>query len=784
MAYNRTENLFDIGESSEVECSHSISVAFDSGVDSEFNYLVSDELWPVKPGQRVEVPFGRSNKKVKAFCLEVSDNSENSFNKNGKKIKLKKVKKIIDKKPLLDDSLLELAKWISDYYVAPIGQVLAAMIPSAVKKGVGSKKKKYIFLAKDFEQKRDSLSSKRQKQILEFLKQRSAVDPDHAIEEKEILEEVGCTKRPLKKLIENKIAKFIRRTVFQSLPAIPENLVLEKEVVELNDYQKQALAHLSNTLKKDEFSVSLLYGVTDSGKTEVYIRAIEECIKQGRSAIVLLPEIALTAQTVSRFSSRFEKIAIMHSGLTAAQRNTQWQKIRSGQADVVIGARSAIFAPLPTLGLIVIDEEHEPSYKQDKTPRYNARDVAVKRAHMNKAVCLLGSATPSLNSLLNCKQKEHFTLLRLPKRVMDLPMPKMKVVDMAQQKYASKNLLSETLEKHLQNVLEKEEQAILFLNRRGYSNFIYCPSCGYRLHCGNCDVTLTFHRNRMSAKRKMPDMMKKHMGSGYAICHYCGSQTLAPRQCPLCSKNLTMIGQGSQKLEEEIQKKFPDARIARIDSDSMKGKDYYKLLERFSNGKIDILSGTQILAKGLHFPNVTLVGIISADTCLYIPDFRSNERTFQLISQVSGRTGRSEKKGTVYIQTFLPDQPAIKYAANNDFQGFVKEELQHRKNCNLPPYWRLATITLRDTSFEKLEKEAAEMKNKVDEIIKRFGLDIKMRGPMEPPIARIQKFHRLHMIIQAPDAGKMKKLFSELRKTRHLYGSVRVTIDIDPLNLL
>ena len=372
-------------------------------------------------------------------------------------------------------------------------------------------------------------------------------------------------------------------------------------------------------------------------------------------------------------------------------------------------------------------------------------------------------------------------MVRLPKRVMNLPFPEMRLVDM---KDFPSQLMSEPLTNQLAETLARNEQAILLLNRRGYSNFVFCPSCKHILRCRNCDVSLTFHKTPDRQIAPIPTITGRHMHSGMAMCHYCGSQTLVPEKCPLCGKGMTMIGLGSQRLEEDIIRKFPNAKIARIDSDSMKGADYYRVLRDFSEGKINILAGTQILAKGLHFPNVTLVGIISADISLYLPDFRANERTFQLISQVAGRAGRSEKKGIVFIQTFLTNQPAIQFALKNDFVGFVKEELTHRSACNLPPFWRLALITLRDRTFEKLEAAAKLMREKIDRIVADEKLQIRVRGPIQAIISRIQTFHRMQIILQAPQPAVLHQLFSTLRNSPPIRPAVTVTIDIDPVDLL
>ncbi len=792
MSKYQTKNLFS-EEIEETSCHHIIRVAFESAADTEFDYLLPDEYWPIEAGQRVEVPFGKKNKLEIGFCIAVEKrdySTEFAVTNAGKRqFKLKKVVKIIDKEPLLSSELMNLAHWISSYYVCPLGQVLAAMVPAAVKRAVGARTEKYIYLviaAENIVEIAKQLRGKKQKQIVEHLQEKGAFISGAALELQSLLAEIGCGKEPIKKLAQKQVIKVAEKTILKSLPVIPRGMSIKAEKVVLNEDQQKALDYFKDEIESGQFSVTLLHGVTDSGKTELYIRAIEDVLRTGKSAIVLLPEIALTTQTIQRFSARFEKIAVMHSGLTAAQRNVQWQKIKSGDADVVIGARSAVFAPLPRLGLIVVDEEHEPSYKQDTAPRYNGRDVAIKRAQLANTLCILGSATPSLETLSNCRSKKYFSLLRLPKRVMNLPMPEMRLIDLRQIGSVQKgiSLISEPLAEGLKQTLAKREQAILLLNRRGYSNFIFCPSCKHTLQCRNCDVTLTFHRLEVPAHREIRTVTGKHIASGYAVCHYCLAQTLVPEKCLLCGARLAMIGLGSQRLEEELAMKFPQANVSRVDSDSMASGDYYKVLRDFSEGRIDILAGTQMLAKGLHFPNVTLVGIISADTCLYLPDFRANERTFQLISQVAGRAGRSAKKGTVFVQTFLPDQPAIKFALAGDFDGFIKEELKHRKVCNLPPFWRLAVVTLRDRTFDRLETACSRMREKIDLVIRREKLKAIVRGPMPAVISRIQRFHRMQIIVQAPQASILRELFNGLRQDRPVRPVVKVAIDIDPVNLL
>ncbi len=778
------QNLFVFDRNGQrAQGRHTIKVAFESGADTEFTYVVPDQLWPLEEGQRVEAPFGRKNKHQVGFCVEAGQDDIRKLVFG--KFRLKTIAKVVDEEPLLNSELMELARWIGGYYVCPLGQALAAMVPSAVKRGAGVKKQKLVYLAAKDSGVIESVRGARQKQIVASLQSKGAFDSDSAVGQQDLLGEVGCKITPLKRLTEAGIVKTVEKAVLVTLPVIPEGMSLKSESVHLNEDQQKALEHFNRCVDSGEFAVTLLHGVTDSGKTEIYIRSIEHVLERGKTAIVLLPEIALTAQTVQRFSDRFEKIAVMHSQLSASQRNAQWQSIRSGAARVVIGARSAVFAPVDNLGLIVVDEEHEPSYKQDTTPRYHGRDVAIKRAQLAGAHCILGSATPCLESLFNCGKREHYYLVRLPRRVNNLPAPEMKLVDLRRIHQTTKplSLVSEPLLKHLKAALGRGEQAMLLLNRRGYSNFVYCPACRYMLRCRNCDVTLTFHKSKMGPS-PMRGFGGKLIDYGYALCHYCGSQTLVPEKCPLCGKGLAMIGYGSQRLEEELKRKLPAASITRIDSDAMAGRDYYRLLSDFSRGHIDILAGTQMLAKGLHFPNVTVIGIISAETSLYLPDFRANERTFQLIEQVAGRTGRSEKKGTVYVQTFLAEQPAIKFAMKNDFEGFVAEELKHRRKCNLPPYWRMANIVMRHGQYEKLEQAAKNMRQRIDEIVSAYNLEALVRGPIPPVISRLQRFHRLQIIVQAPQATIIQKLFSILRAGKPVRPAVGLAIDVDPVNLL
>jgi primosomal protein N' (replication factor Y) len=784
MKKDATKNLFESMNKPQLPAGKVIRVAVDTGANSEFDYLLPDNMGDIVPGQRVEVPFGKNNKHIAAFVMNVLTDAETI--EKSKQFRLKTVKAILDSTPLLDDLQMALARWIAEYYVCPLGQVLAAMIPAAVKKDAGAKTEQYIYLDPAKHSELASVKSPKQRAILDHLQTLDIFDESKALEKKSLLRQVSCTAAVLKGLIRKGLVGVVSRRVVWTLPAIPKGLRLEKKEVVLNAEQQNVIGHVVRQLESGVFGVTLLYGVTDSGKTEVYIRSIEACIQMGKQAIVLLPEIALTAQTVERFHCRFKNIAVLHSALTGPQRNAQWQMIKNGQADVVIGARSAVFAPLQRLGLVVVDEEHEPSYKQDTVPRYHGRDTVIKLAQLAGAHCLLGSATPSLETLANCQNKSFYTLLELPHRVTRQPMPKIQLVDMttafADSPQKGMHILSPRLLAELKNTLERGQQAIVLLNRRGYSNYIYCPSCRHTLHCMNCDVTLTFHKKSMHKPEETS--FGGHVESGYAICHYCLSKTLVPKHCPLCNSRMTMIGLGSQRLEEELNARLPQARIRRVDSDSMSGQDYYRLLDDFAAGKIDILSGTQMLAKGLHFPNVTLVGIVSADTALTLPDFRANERTFQLINQVAGRAGRGDKPGLVIVQTWLPNAPVIKYAMKYDFNGFVKDEMKHRQACFLPPVWRMAIIQMRCVKYELLEAAAKAMAERLEQTIRRLGLEIKVRGPMPAVISRIQRYHRLQIIVQAPTASDMHKLFSDIRNQSPIRPSVDIYYDVDPVHVL
>jgi primosomal protein N' (replication factor Y) len=601
---------------------------------------------------------------------------------------------------------------------------------------------------------------------------------------------------------------------------------------------------------KPGFSVNLLMGVTGSGKTEVYLQALRKVVEQGRQAIVLVPEIALTPQTVRRFTARFPRVAILHSGLSATQRHKYWQQIATGQAQVVVGARSAVFAPVPNLGAIVVDEEHESSYKQDQAPRYHGRDVAIKRAQLEDVPVILGSATPSLEMYAKVKAEggrggarqpespgappraaggqdrsgrdgptgsrsslrspdaelpaparggapglsqgnpppapaSPYHLLVLPRRVRGLSLPHVELIDMKQEARLRRgvNLFSQRLEYLLTNTVAQGQQAILLLNRRGYSNYIYCPSCQHVMGCKYCDKTMTYHRSAGEHALTAANVASAH--SGQLHCHYCLAVNVLPTACPQCKKHLSLFGLGTQRVEEEVKKKFPHITFARVDSDTMRSsRDYEALLGRFARREVQVMLGTQMIAKGLDYPNVTLVGVISGDTALALPDFRAAERTFQLITQVAGRAGRGDLPGRVVLQTFIPDDPAIQAAIKQDFVGFADRELVSRREVGLPPFGRMVRIVLREEDDAKLQRMSEELAADLAAAAALENGAVTIKGPMPCAVGRISGYFRYQIILSAATPAPLQRVLAGVREKGRLTRGERVAVDVDPVSLL
>ena len=540
----------------------------------------------------------------------------------------------------------------------------------------------------------------------------------------------------------------------------------------LNDEQSLALKGITQALDSPENARPiLLHGVTGSGKTEIYLQAIRAALERGRSAIVLVPEISLTPQTVEGFKGRFaeaqDAVAVLHSHLSEGERHDEWHKIHSGRARIAIGPRSAVFAPLKSLGLIVVDEEHENTYKQEEAPRYHARDVAVVRAKIEKCVVVLGSATPSLESYHNATTGK-YRLATLTQRVDEKQMPLMRVVDLRQERRKERAIaiLSGKLRGAIADRLEKREQTILFLNRRGFSTSLLCTNCGEARNCPNCSVALTFHRHvaRLS-------------------CHLCGHTAAVPKKCPACGKDaLIYAGFGTEKVESTVSQIFPKAAVRRMDADSMTRKEAYReTLRSFRAGKIEILVGTQMIAKGLHFPNVTLVGIINADLALHLPDFRAGERTFQLLTQVAGRAGRGETPGEVFVQTYTPFSPSIQFARHHDFAGYFQQELEFRERCDFPPFKHAILITVRSGHEERAKFSAETLMRRLKESL---SPEFILGDPMPAPLEKLQGEFRFHILIRGEAIMRLSRLVRETLNKLPFPEDVTVTVDVDPYQLL
>lgn len=745
-----------------------VRLAFEAGGDNLYDYAIPDALeGKLAKGQRIAAPFGKGNRPQIGFCVDFPARAEVE--------RVKSITEAVEEKPLLTEHMLDLAEWIAQYYCCSLGAVLAAMVPAAVKKQIGLEKKTYISLTEagreEFTLPQRRLSQQG-RMVITFLAGQEAP----SLELSGVLRAGNCTRATALTLQRLGLVALSQRREFST----PRHGDLPREMVpqiNLNADQETVLKQILAMIEQTGFHTALLHGVTGSGKTEIYIRAIEQVIKNGGQALVLVPEIALTPQTVSRFLGRFERVAVLHSALTATQRHQQWRLIADGQAEVVVGARSAVFAPLPLLKLIVVDEEHEPSYKQDTTPRYHGRDVAIKQAHMLGIPVILGSATPSLESWQNCRRLGHYQLLSLPRRVLELPLPPVHIVDMREEMTQRKgeHLLSLRLEQELGRCLKEKHQAILLLNRRGHSNYVFCPSCRFVLSCPNCDVSLTYHKRKetfATAQRS------------WVMCHYCQHTSEVRNLCPVCGKKMILIGPGTQKAEEELARKFPTARIRRMDSDAVRPGEYGDILKAFGAGEIDILMGTQMIGKGLDYPNVRLVGVINADTALSLPDFRSSERTFQLIAQVAGRCGRASNDGKVIVQSFMPDEPSVKLACDHDYQRFAEQELQTRQRCEMPPFARLARILLRDSDLEKLEASAKQLRGQLDAINAQGAFEVKLRGPAPAAIARLENYHRIQILLQATRAEQIQSLLAQARTDVLSKLAVQAIVDVDPVNLL
>ncbi|MDR7076340.1 primosomal protein N' (replication factor Y) [Neobacillus niacini] len=788
--------------------------------DRSFDYLIPDEwLEIIQPGMRVIVPFGP--RKIQGFVTEIKAESEFK--------KLREISEPMDLEPVLNEELLELGNWLTENTLCFKIYAYQAMLPAALK----AKYEKKVMLSSDIKvhelpaqlhevfynkdtitwdealkkglvpilQKEASkgnleviylVKGKLNKKKLKFVSPlRSIADleaelnalPQRAEKQKEVLRyfvlnpepvelrhllaDLNISAATVKALVEK---EFLAEQFMEVYRDPYENRTFTRtEPLPLTDDQQSAIVPILASIENKLHEVFLLYGVTGSGKTEIYLQSIQDVIEKGREAIVLVPEIALTPQMVNRFKGRFGNlVAVLHSGLSAGEKYDEWRKIQRKEVKVVVGARSAIFAPFENLGIIIIDEEHETSYKQEEMPRYHAREVAIERAQKNNCPVVLGSATPALESFARA-QKGVYKLLSLPNRMNKRALPAVEIIDMREELRAgNRSMFSRKLFELLKERIERKEQTVLFLNKRGHSSFVMCRDCGYVMNCPNCDISLTYH--------KVKEQMK---------CHYCGYESFVPNQCPECSSDyIRYFGTGTQKVEDELGKILPEAKVIRMDVDTTGKKgSHERLLKEFHEGKADILLGTQMIAKGLDFPNITLVGVLSADTMLHLPDFRSSEKTFQLLTQVSGRAGRHELPGEVIIQTYTPEHYSVELAGTQDYDLFYNREMMMRKAHHYPPFYYLALITI---SHEQLMNVVSATEKIAAFVRSRLSNHAVVLGPAASPIPRINNRYRYHCLIKYK---REPELFKTLKTILDQYqadpkSGLLVSIDVNPFILM
>ncbi|HAP5489551.1 primosomal protein N' [Enterococcus faecalis] len=794
--------------------------------DQPFTYLVPENLnEQLAVGMRVEVPFGNGNRHVQGFVLAIEPMAATVLDETN--VQLKELVAVLDLKPVLNTEMLALADYMKEKTFAFKITCLQTMLPSVMRADY----QKYIYLtdelseelqdqlfygleeiswdqaqergilpqlmalrkqqkvdiryevttrnkvkmvrfiqaAKEFEQLEEirlglRKGAKKKEQLLYYL-QRLGTEKVTAVKE---MKELGFSTALLNEAAKNGWLTFIEKEAYRDPFA---NQTFEKTTaLSLNAEQQVAVETILQSVQEQQSQTYLLEGITGSGKTEVYLQVIAEVLNQGKTAIMLVPEISLTPQMVQRFKSRFgEHVAVMHSGLSQGEKYDEWRKIERGEAEVVVGARSAIFAPIENIGVIIVDEEHEASYKQEETPRYHARDLAIWRSEYHHCPVVLGSATPSLESRARA-QKNVYQRLRLTQRANQAAtLPTIDVVDMRKEvENSNVSSFSMSLQEKLQERLEKNEQSVLLLNRRGYSSFVMCRDCGYVLPCPNCDISLTLHMDSKTMK-----------------CHYCGHEERIPYRCPNCGQDkIRYYGTGTQKVEEELQTLLPESRILRMDVDTTRRKGAHeKILRTFGEGQADILLGTQMIAKGLDFPNVTLVGVLNADTALNLPDFRSSERTFQLLTQVSGRAGRAEKPGEVIIQSFNPEHYAIQLAKAQDYEDFYTKEMYIRHRGDYPPYY----FTVQITASHPEENEAAKQMFQIATKLKQ-GLSPQaiLLGPTPNAIMRVNNRYFYQVIIKYKQEPMLQPLLKEILTDtqRATARGLKLSIDAEPMNFI
>ncbi len=727
-----------------------------------FTYRIPAEMRSrIGIGARLKLPFGR--RLITGYAVELHAKMPDDVEVDESKIR--DVAELLDDQPLITPEILKLTQWTAEYYASFWGEMLKASLPAGINSDkVRPKRRKSVRLIANAEVGEGKPLTDAQLEILEILSGNGG-----EMLFAEILERPGVSPSPL-----NTLAKrgFVEIGVTEvGRDPLRDAVLPAKEDFTLTDEQAAALHAIDAAVSDSKFKAFLLHGVTGSGKTEVYIRAMKHTLETGRSALMLVPEIALTPVFSRRLRSVFgSEVAILHSNLSQGERFDEWRRIRRGDARIAIGTRSAVFAPLENLGLVIVDEEHDPSYRQHESPFYNARDVAVMRAHMIGAVAVLGSATPAMESFYNA-QTGKYEYLRLPERIGGRGLATAELIDMrdvfkqfGKDVPLSPQLLDAIIETH-----ERGEQVIVLLNRRGFSQFVLCRSCGETMKCKNCDITLTFHRadNRL-------------------LCHYCNYRESVPKVCPHCeSEYLYFVGEGTENIAEALKKRFPQMRIARVDRDTMSTKgEIDEVLLRFSRGELDMLVGTQMIAKGHDFPNVTLVGVISVDIGLGLPDLRSAERTFQLITQVAGRAGRGKKAGRVLIQTYYPDHYALWFAKEQNYEGFYAAEVKYRQRLNYPPFFVLASIMIKHRDRSYGAKMANLLRRSLDSA--NQAKNVRILGPAPASISRLKNEYRLQIILKGINRRALRETIDMALADAEHHGCdlKTISVEIDPVNLM
>jgi primosomal protein N' (replication factor Y) len=728
-----------------------------------FDYLIPEPLLEHVPvGGRLRVPF-KNRSQVLGYCVGLKATSDVLESD------LRPIVRSVDEAPVFPPAMLRLARWVADYYHCSLGEALQAALPPALRSRASRRRARFARLAApaaDAERMADEVfdESPAQSRIL-----RALVSMGGEAAVADVLRQTSASRASLAALQRKGLVTVESRLVEQEDPLAPLAVELQAPPA-LTAEQQRAYDAIVQRMRRGRFDVVLLHGITSSGKTEVYLQCITELVRLGKQAIVLVPEISLTPQTVRHFAGRFHRLAVLHSRLTEAQRRRQWEHIRQGEADVVIGARSAVFAPVPALGLVVVDEEHENSFKQENVPRYHARDVAVMRASQEDALVVLGSATPSLESYHNSLMGKYLRL-ELTHRIGGYPLPPVEIVNMRDE-WAGRGrvrVISRRLEQYMRDSIGRGEQVILFINRRGFAPFVHCPRCGLVFKCPRCDITLNYHQK-----------------ANALTCHYCAYQARPPAACPECGlADIRFAGMGTERIEATVRELFSEQVTIRMDSDTTKARrSHQEKLDAFRAGQAGILIGTQMVAKGLDFPNVTTVGVVNADVMLHLPDFRSRERTFQLLAQVAGRTGRGPAGGRVIVQTFMPEDPSIQAAARHDYRAFADQELPLRRELRYPPYGRIVRIICRGRKLDRVQRHSASLGSALRKLCTEAGDQAQVLGPAPAPVSQIRGMHRYHLMVKCPDSASVHRLLSEAEGVLGGAAGVKVLVDVDPVSVL